>query len=707
MRRFIVLPAVALAASGNANDVNSQASLGRVQVTLQSLLRNIQDTGRHAEKALKQRHVWCESTTAAYSQKEEAERTDLEHLRLDLLEQEAALEEAEGSLRERHAEVAMLQHTINMTAEVLQDAKLNASLTTDGQQGRDRSEAEQRLGALLQSRQQTVVSLEEELGALNPKVAQLQAQVAEGRRQISDRTSSSNAQASFGAAVRDSCAASLRNADKKATLRVAEAAAISKALQALEQLGVAPVTQAEKSTEDDAALAQGLEQVSLVQAQKKTADDAAQVSQVSFVQLKSEQSKAGNARDAPESTESGEEQLDDLFGGDDDAAPEAPAAASAAAVAPASSDASEDEDDSEGFGPGVEAIATMSDSAAVAKAISSDSSTDDADEDVEAEEEEPLPAPTRPLASLAAQKGSVKGVEQLLSAVTSEDEAEQSRRSWCSQERSRNEQSLQLAKDAVERAAGEALIHSDMEGQLGGVLDNVRSAQSQIGTTAQEVADDATKELASLETGVKDQDLATKILNKASKFLQEADMAGDMQGSKQGAVKAAVQALAKAKSFFQEEERASEQGKEETNQRVSAITAVAEDAKAALEKEANGVILARDSHADLRRRSEEDKATREAESAELEKYIQGLGSSCETVAGDSADSNPSPEERQQKAEVQMLEDAKKVLKGEKLGETRRGNSGLRGGAAKVKVDTSKLTPLQRAALEMGLSTDGS
>eukprot|EP00929_Paragymnodinium_shiwhaense_P002622 TRINITY_DN102924_c0_g1_i1.p1 TRINITY_DN102924_c0_g1~~TRINITY_DN102924_c0_g1_i1.p1 ORF type:complete len:709 (+),score=295.74 TRINITY_DN102924_c0_g1_i1:98-2224(+) len=704
LRSLLVLPAVAVAASTEGSGIASQDSLGRVQVTLQSLLRNIQDTGRHAEKALKQRHQWCEAAASSFASKEEAIKTDLEHLRLDLLEQEAALEEAEGSLRERHAEVAMLQHTINMTAAVLQDTKLNASLATSTSafQAKQHDEAEKRLGALLESRVETATSLEGEVSALKPYVSQLQAQVAEARRQITDRTGSSKAQRDFGDAIRERCEGSLRNADKQASLRVAEAGAISKALQALEQLGVTPqAAQQDKQKTDDAALAQGL-------------------AEVSFMQLKSRRAKAASGSDSSASSESGEEALFSLFGDDMTSSDATPAAAAAS-----DSSSTESDDTASASSDGVWESATSAiaqfpegtgsqaatTAASAAAAEASDSDDSEAEEAIAEANANRAPAP-RMAKAANAPGDAVANVEHLLASLHADHEADGGRRAWCSQERSRNQQRLQLAQDASQRASGEAQMHEDMQAQLQEGLDRLQSEKNEIAASAQEVANDTSKEFAMMDAGVKDEELATKILQQASKFLQESEAAGGqaLQAYSNQAVQAAIEELAKAKKLFKAQVKFGHEAKKDVGKRISAVAAAAKQAKAALEKESSGLILARDASAALLRRSKEESVSREAEAVELKKYIDGLGKSCEAAGNDNAGAKKesSPEERQRAAEMQVLEDARKVLKGEKLaGQGRFGAVGgsLRG-APKAAVDPSKLSPLEQAAMEMGLAPDG-
>merc|ERR1719487_2394362 len=115
------------------------------------------------------------------------------------------------------------------------------------------------------------------------------------------------------------------------------------------------------------------------------------------------------------------------------------------------------------------------------------------------------------------------------------------------------------------------------------------------------------------------------------------------------------------------------------------------------ESEQHNLELARDDHAAQRLRGVENKRLYEADVQEATAYAQKLEESCKADAEEEA-------KTQQSAQVHALQDADKALDG-KLVEAKTAANSLRGPQSQPKSIPENLTPMQRAAMEMGVSTD--
>jgi hypothetical protein len=740
MARTLLTAAALLALVGAADPDAPEAplaSIARVQDTLQSLLRNVQDTGRNEQKALKARHEWCDSTLRLFSEQDSIDKTDVEHLRMDLLEQEAAVEEAEGSIRELRAEVALVQHTINMTEAVLQDEKLNGSLGENEGSNKDQPDAEKRLTDLLESRQQTLVSLQGELDALLPALSELEAQSAETKRRIEDQSSLTSSTGLFSKSVKDGCTGSLRRSDKQASMRVSEANAIEKALQSLEKAGAGTAQAAPPATDasQDADLQQELTEVSFIQEASETSNEDTSASDELFslfggssddapAQPAPAATAAAPAVTAPAAAPVSAEKAQPADAAPAAAAPVAaqqtpapPAAAKApaqpAANAPAQPAAAPAATDSGAqpaaadelfslFGGDATAVADNENPLPVANVSTSDDSvdataaTEDADADAATEEAngDAQPAPAQEAAKPAPAAPPAQ-LNVLLNSLKAETGAS-SRHTWCAKERAHNSLLSELASDAAGRAASEIEAHADAVAQLEESMEKLRGDKTKLVATAKEVADGATKELALLETGLKDQTLATKILAQTVAILSETDLSTSDQDGAQQNVASAVRELTAAKKAFEVQAKTTAVAKKSVADAAKEASDRVAEIERAIDREIDSFQLARDSHATMRMQNSDRKASRESEVAEINEYLNGLGKGCEAAPGSA------PEEKQRKAEVHMLEDAQKVLAGKPV-DLKPQASNLRG---KPTVDTSKLSPIERAAVEMGLSVDG-
>jgi hypothetical protein len=271
------------------------ASITQIRDTLQNLLKSVEDEGREEEEVYGKRTSWCAATNRARAVSSTKTSMSVAQLEADLREHQAAVEEAEGTVEQIQADIALVQRTVNRSSEMLvarrseqQNAKaesqnaremlrhgsalldtnkMNSSLAK--QEAASTAEAEKDislLSDLVDNKQQTLSSLQGELEAVLPMLAQLQENVAEVKRQITDRGDSIDAAKGFDTALQDDCARGQSRADSQAQLRVREVNALESAMQVLE---VFPVAQ-----KAAAAAAQPLGEVSFAQfASQITAED--------------------------------------------------------------------------------------------------------------------------------------------------------------------------------------------------------------------------------------------------------------------------------------------------------------------------------------------------------------------------------------------------------------------------------------------------
>merc|ERR1719313_1686290 len=263
----IVTGALALDQSNHGED----ASMVQVQETLQNLLKSIEDEGRSAEGMFRSKQDWCSLSLKADSLYQQTMAESLEQLKSDLKEHEAAVDEATGTVKQIQASMVLTNHVINKTEEVLQsrraeeeaDAeaaeqaqrdliarqaatkgkaflqaeaqKVNASLIARRAEQRQRFLSDQAsLLAIIENKKQSLSSMQGELEAEYPLLAQLQELTAQTRRQIADRGESLQTSSAFSSAAQDDCQKASRRANAQAAARVGAANSIEAALQVLQ-----------------------------------------------------------------------------------------------------------------------------------------------------------------------------------------------------------------------------------------------------------------------------------------------------------------------------------------------------------------------------------------------------------------------------------------------------------------------------------------
>merc|ERR1719395_324285 len=193
----------------------------------------------------------------------------LGQLKLDLREHEADVDEATETVRQIQAEMAVTEHIINRTQQVLdskraeEDAdnlkeksflqargsQANASLNAlRAQEQSIFKKDESALLKMLANKKQSLTSMQAELEAEYPLLAYVQDLAAETKQQIADRSESLQASSNFVSVAQVDCQTSVKRADAQEAARVSAVNSIETALQALQLTGAFVVKQEKTST---------------------------------------------------------------------------------------------------------------------------------------------------------------------------------------------------------------------------------------------------------------------------------------------------------------------------------------------------------------------------------------------------------------------------------------------------------------------------
>jgi chromosome segregation ATPase len=312
----------------------------------------------------------------------------------------------------------------------------------------------------------------------------------------------------------------------------------------------------------------------------------------------------------------------------------------------------------------------------------------------DADEEPVAQTVTRPAApkEMAAAPILRPRIQTLLSQLKDADSASSGRSgetSWCKQQHESSVMALKFAQDSVAQIGSELESHSDAEAEFGDALDKLQQTATAVTATAKSVLDQAGKEQALIQSSKKDQQLATKILDQAMTILKELDMPNSA---------AILNGLDAGKKSLLVQIKASAGAQSDSAKKAKTVSEMATAFGQTQESEQHNLEFARDDHAAQRLRGVENKRLYEADVTEAASYVQKLESSCSVDAENEA-------KQQRQLEVHALGDADKALDG-KLVEAKSTASNLRGNdSSKPKPSAENMTPMQRAAMEMGISTD--
>lgn len=261
---------------------------------------------------------------------------------------------------------------------------------------------------------------------------------------------------------------------------------------------------------------------------------------------------------------------------------------------------------------------------------------------------------------------------------------------WCAKQRENSEMAVKFATDSVAQISSELDAHVDSEAELGEESTKLKASAAKVTSAAKSVFAQATKERALIQSSKKDDQLATKILDQATTILKELNVGNSSKS---------VAALESAKKMLLAQIKAASGFASEAKDKASLVGEKALALTKTQESEQHNIEFAQDDHASQRLQAVENKRLYEADVHEANTYAQKLQASCKSDAEVEAT-------QQRSVQVRALEDADKALDG-KLVETKNTASSLRGGsdAGSPKSIPKNLTPMQRAAMEMGVSTD--
>lgn len=260
---------------------------------------------------------------------------------------------------------------------------------------------------------------------------------------------------------------------------------------------------------------------------------------------------------------------------------------------------------------------------------------------------------------------------------------------WCAKQRESNIMSLKFAQDSVAQISSEMESHSDAEAEFADDLAKLQQSAAAVTASAKGVLQQVAKEQALLRSSRKDQQLATKILDQAMTILKELRLSNSVK---------VLGGLDSAKKTLLAQMKASVDFEHGSSSKAKAVGEIGVAFNKAQESEQHNLEFARDDHSSQRLRGVENKRLYEADVQDATTYAQKLASSCTIDSENEA-------KQQRSLQVHALEDAGKALDG-KLFEAKTTASSLRGiDSSKPKAASENLTPMQRAAMEMGISTD--
>jgi len=634
---------------GVADVASSDASLAQVRATLLELRRSISDASRASRALASRSRQRCAGTAGAFRNEEAAANASLGRLRAELGERRAAAHEAEAAAEEAQADMVLVGRTVNQTEEALQGRGSSGSdmLAGAGGTGVSRSAAprggdEHLMRTLIRKKRQTLASLRGESEMLLPAAARLQAVVAETEHRVTDRAASAAGLRLLAAASSAGCASTAQRAERRAAAHTAEAASIETAVQALEHAAAAAPHSGP-----------GMERL---EAESPEEEDAQEVdgtpSGVSLLQL-GEQAHAGTAPGGAE------EDLLSIFGGrDEPALPENPV--TAFAVEP---------------GTGSEV-----DSSPVARV---------AGEDDGAVPTRPPPLP-HAKGEEAALPASQPKIRQLLAQLKAKGMGSADQREWCSRERAQGRLDLRFAQASAVEMSTEAEGHTEAEAELNGELSRLQASATVVAAVSKGTSQEAAEEDALLKRFSKDGVLATKIIAQAIALLAE------QQSASSSGIQAATAALKSAEATFEAQAQGAGASRQEATAEARLVVGAAEEVTHTLKRERMNVELSRDNHVSERERSSSEQRLHEARARGAAAYLQDLDRECKENIFALA-------ERERKAQIRALKDAQRALEGKEPLATA-SPSGLRGGVAPA-LEAGDLSPMERAAAEMGVAVD--
>lgn len=597
------------------------ATVAQVHETLQNLMQSIQDEGQKAERLYSAKQKWCSTSMEFEAVGRKTMLDSLEQLRSDLKDHEASVDEAAGTIRQIQAEMELTGFVINRTHQVLQSKRAeeadssqyksflqargiraNISLVAHQKDEQLRfKKDEATLLKMLANKKQQLASMQAELEAEYPLLAQVQDLASQTKQRIADRSQTLQASSDLASISQEDCQKSSRRGDAQVAARAAVTNSIETALYDLEATGVAGIAAKKMSSA-----------ISLVQVDM----DRSQITDSDVLTLWPHR----HARKAFE---------------------------------------------------------LLSDS------------------DLDHHSSAPPLIDSKPK------------IKELMVALKSESKTDQEQTAWCIQEHDRNELQLKLKQDAVGQLNTEIAVHADVEAQLSDELESIDSRSSWLQKTLKDVQAMGSDEKAYTKNSEKEHQLAVRILDQAMAVLEDFGSRAASEGQGAAVVKgvgSANSALRLARSKFAAQKTAMVGFSSEVQEGPEHLSQAVTEALHAQQQERVNIELAKDSHISKRTVCEENLRMRASEMKEAQAFMQQLQEECSSKID-------AEEERRRKEQIQALQDVQKTLDGQDLppppdmdayaSEFGEDQDTPEVAKAPVKI----LTPMERAAQEMGVSED--
>lgn len=287
-------------------------------------------------------------------------------------------------------------------------------------------------------------------------------------------------------------------------------------------------------------------------------------------------------------------------------------------------------------------------------------------------------------------------IQQLLSQLNGKQVGDKEQSEWCSQEKAQNQLVLRLAKASVSEIDAEINSHVNAEAQIAEELQGIAASVSAIQTAAKDNWDSSTKESQHIAGSAKDQALATKILTQAVTILGELERDGKIQSRNEKGFQTLVASLSTGKAAFEQQTSALKGMLEQIALNAKSAETASSESLKSLDHEQANLELIRDSHVSLRENSVENKRVYETQASEASEYSQTLSDECDPRIN-------VLQNDERNAQIHALQDAQKVLEGREL--PKDGSyQALRGN--KPQKSEQSMSPMERAAAEMGVEVDG-
>lgn len=258
---------------------------------------------------------------------------------------------------------------------------------------------------------------------------------------------------------------------------------------------------------------------------------------------------------------------------------------------------------------------------------------------------------------------------------------------WCEKQRLSSEMAVRFAQNSVDQVKLELESHRDAEAEISEELETLHASAGALLDATKMASDQAAKEERLMQSSSKDQQLATKILEQASTILKELVVLNTTK---------VLLGLASAQKMLASQMSGNAVFKHEASLKAEAMAQKAQQLARTQASEQHNLEFARDDHSSQRFAAVENQHLYEADVKEASSYLQKLEANCNTDAR-------SKSRQQYSVQVHALEDADKALQGKLIEATTRGS--LRGRGHEQVPLPKNLTPMQRAAMEMGVSLD--